>query len=250
MKILLLEDDAELARFIAKGLRERGYVVEHAVDGREGLFIATEQAFDLIVTDRMMPHLDGLSILQLLRQKGVDTPVIVLSALGSIDDRVKGLQAGGDDYLVKPFAFAELLARIEALLRRRTSAAPAAGGAGAVGSGAGYGASGALPSLTLLRVGPLELDALSRRVTREGRPIELTAREFQLLEFLMRRAGQVVTRTMLLEGVWDFHFDPQTNVIDVHISRLRTAIDRGFERRLLHTIRGAGYMIRESDPAF
>ena len=222
MHVLLIEDDTEAARFLVKGLRESGYSVDHAADGREGLFRATEGQFDLVVTDRMLPHIDGLAIIELMRRKGLTTPVLVLSALGSVDDRVKGLKAGGDDYLTKPFAFAELLARIEALLRRRSSA----------------------PQATRLQVEDLELDLLARRVTRGGREIELTARELKLLEFLMRRAGQVVTRTMLLEGVWDLHFDPQSNLIDVHISRLRQAIDRGSDHPLIHTVRGSGYVLR------
>jgi two-component system OmpR family response regulator len=226
VQILLVEDDAEAARHVGNGLREAGYAVHHCSDGREGLFAATETRFDLLIVDRMLPHLDGLSIVSLLRQKGVHTPVLVLSALGTIDNRVEGLRAGGDDYLIKPFAFAELLARIEALLRR---------------------ASGEIQRVGLLRVADLELNVLARRVTRAGREIVLTAKEFQLLEFLMRRVGQVVTRTMLLEAVWNLHFDPQTNLIDVHVSRLRHAVDRGYERPLLHTIRGAGYMIRDRD---
>jgi len=223
--ILLIEDDIEAAKFLVKGLRESGYSVDHAPDGREGLFRATEGQFDLVVTDRMLPHLDGLTVIQLMRRKGITTPVLVLSALGSVDDRVRGLKAGGDDYLTKPFAFVELLARIEALTRRRTSAADA----------------------TKLKVADLDFDLLARRVTRGGREIELTARELKLLEFLMRRAGQVVTRTMLLEGVWDLHFDPQSNLIDVHISRLRQAIDRGADRQLIHTVRGSGYVLRAED---
>ena len=223
--ILLIEDDTEAAKFLVKGLRESGYSVDHAADGREGLFRATEGQFDLVVTDRMLPHIDGLAIIQIMRQKGVTTPVLVLSALGSVDDRVKGLKAGGDDYLTKPFAFIELLARIEALSRRRSST----------------------PDATKLKVADLDFDLLARRVTRNGREIELTARELKLLEFLMRRAGQVVTRTMLLEGVWDLHFDPQSNLIDVHISRLRQAIDRGSDRQLIHTVRGSGYVLRSED---
>ena len=222
MHLLLIEDDTEAARFLVKGLRESGYSVDHAADGREGLFRATEGQFDLVVTDRMLPHIDGLAIIELMRRKGLATPVLVLSALGGVDDRVRGLKAGGDDYLTKPFAFAELLARIEALLRRRSSA----------------------PQATRLKVEDLELDLLARRVTRAGREVELTARELKLLEFLMRRAGQVVTRTMLLEGVWDLHFDPQSNLIDVHISRLRQAIDRGSDHPLIHTVRGSGYVLR------
>ncbi|MFT3906601.1 MAG: response regulator transcription factor [Steroidobacteraceae bacterium] len=224
MQILLIEDDLEAARHLVKGLREAGYTVQHCADGREGLFVATESRFDLLIVDRMLPHMDGLAIISLLRKQGSQTPVLVLSALGTVDDRVEGLRAGGDDYLIKPFAFAELLARIEALMRR---------------------ASGEIQHVGLLRVADLELNVLARRVTRAGREIALTAKEFQLLEFLMRRAGQVVTRTMLLEGVWNLHFDPQTNLIDVHVSRLRQAVDRGFEKPLLHTVRGAGYVVRE-----
>jgi two-component system OmpR family response regulator len=220
--VLLIEDDTEAARFLVKGLQESGYTVDHAADGRDGLFRATEGQFDLVVTDRMLPHLDGLAVIEHMRSKGLTTPVLVLSALGSVDDRVTGLKAGGDDYLTKPFAFAELLARIEALLRRRSSA----------------------PQATRLKVEDLEFDLLARRVTRAGREIELTARELKLLEFLMRRAGQLVTRTMLLEGVWDLHFDPQSNLIDVHISRLRQAIDRGSDHPLIHTVRGSGYVLR------
>ena len=226
MHILLIEDDAEAAEFLVKGLRESGYDVSPAQDGHEGLVRATEGQFDLVVTDRMLPQVDGLAIIQLMRQKGISTPVLVLSALGTVDDRVRGLKAGGDDYLTKPFAFAELLARIEALLRRSSSAAEA----------------------TKLKVADLELDLLARRVVRGGREIDLTARELKLLEFLMRHVGQVVTRTMLLEGVWDLHFDPQSNLIDVHISRLRHAVDKGSENPLIHTIRGSGYTLRADEP--
>jgi len=220
--VLLIEDDHEAARLLVKGLRESGYTVDHAADGREGLSRGSEGQFDLIITDRMLPESDGLTVIEQLREKGINTPVLVLSALGSVDDRIKGLKAGGDDYLTKPFAFAELLARIEALLRRRPNAA----------------------HTTRLKVEDLEFDLLARRVTRGGRELELTARELKLLEFLMRRAGQVVTRTMLLEGVWDLHFDPQSNLIDVHISRLRQAIDRGTDHPLIHTVRGSGYVLR------
>jgi two-component system OmpR family response regulator len=223
MKLLLIEDDRDAAGYLVKALAEAGYQVDHAADGREGLFLATERGYDVIVADRMLPHLDGLTIIEVLRKQGNRTPVLILSALGSVDQRVEGLRAGGDDYLTKPFALSELLARIEALLRR-----------GQVAPG---------PE-TRLKVADLEMDLLSRTVTRAGRRVELTAREFQLLEFLLRRAGQVVTRTMLLEGVWDLHFDPQTNVIDVHMSRLRQAIDKGHDRPLLHTVRGAGYTVR------
>jgi len=222
MHILLIEDDTEAATFLVKGLRESGYAVDHAGDGREGLFRATEGVYDLVVTDRMLPSVDGLTIIQLMRHKAVTTPVLVLSALGTVDDRIRGLKAGGDDYLTKPFAFAELLARIEALLRR----------------------SSVTSETTRLKVADLELDLLARRVTRAGREIELTTRELKLLEFLMRHAGQLVTRTMLLEGVWDLHFDPQSNLIDVHISRLRQAIDRGADHPLIHTVRGSGYVLR------
>ncbi|MCB1623026.1 MAG: response regulator transcription factor [Pseudomonadales bacterium] len=225
MKLLLIEDDAEAARFLSKGLRESGYCVEHSLDGRDGLFRATEEPYDLIIADRQLPYLDGLSIIELLRRNGNRTPVLILSALGTVEDRVAGLKAGSDDYLTKPFAFSELLARIEALLRRGQTNT----------------------QLTRLQLADLEVNLLSRRVQRAGRAIELTAKEFQILEFLLRHAGQVVTRTMLLEGVWDLHFDPQTNVIDVHMSRLRNAIDKGHTRALVHTIRGAGYVLRE-DP--
>ena len=222
MHVLLIEDDTEAARFLVKGLRESGFSVEHAADGRTGLAQALAGAFDVIITDRMLPHLDGLAVIAALRAKAVATPVLVLSALGGVDDRVRGLKAGGDDYLTKPFAFAELLARIEALLRRHAGSA----------------------HTTRLKVEDLELDLLARRVTRGGRELDLTARELKLLEYLMRRAGQVVTRTMLLEGVWDLHFDPQSNLIDVHISRLRQAIDRGSDHALIHTVRGTGYVLR------
>jgi two-component system OmpR family response regulator len=220
--VLLIEDDTEAARFLVKGLRESGYTVEHAADGRAGLTQTSSGQFDLVITDRMLPHVDGLTVIEAMRAKGIATPVLVLSALGGVDDRVRGLKAGGDDYLTKPFAFAELLARIEALLRRHPSA----------------------PHSTRLKVEDLEFDLIARRVTRAGRELDLTARELKLLEYLMRRAGQVVTRTMLLEGVWDLHFDPQSNLIDVHISRLRQAIDRGTDQPLIHTVRGTGYVLR------
>jgi two-component system OmpR family response regulator len=223
VRLLLIEDDEEAAHFILKGLRESGYTVDHSADGRDGLFRATETDYDVIITDRMLPHLDGLTIVQLLRQQGRTAPVLVLSALGTVDDRVKGLKAGGDDYLTKPFAFAELLARVEALLRRKSGP----------------------QATTVLRVGDLELDLLGRRATRANKELDLTAREFTLLEYLVRRTGQVVTRTMLLEGVWDLQFDPQTNLVDVHISRLRQAVDKGFDKPLIHTVRGAGYVVRD-----
>jgi two-component system OmpR family response regulator len=223
MRLLLIEDDTEASDYLARALGESGYEVEVAADGRVGRERALAGTHDLIIADRNLPHVDGLTIVQNLRTAGSSVPVLVLSALGSVDDRIEGLRAGGDDYLIKPFAFEELLARIEALLRR------------------GQGAT----VLTRLKVADLEVDLLGRTVTRAGKPIDLTAKEFQLLEYLMRRQGQVVTRSMLLEGVWDLHFDPQTNIIDVHMSRLRAAVDRDFPRSLIHTVRGAGYVLRE-----
>ena len=225
MRFLLIEDDPQTSRFIRKGLEETGHVVDHAGDGKQGLLLALDADHDAVVVDRMLPGLDGLSIVRSLRAAGRTTPVLVLSALGEVDDRVEGLRAGGDDYLVKPFALVELSARLDALLRR------------------GGGAGGAAPA-TRLAVSDLEMDLLARTVKRAGRDIELKPREFRLLEHLMRHAGQVVTRTMLLEAVWDYHFDPQTNVIDVHVSRLRRRIDRDFSAPLIHTVRGAGYVIR------
>jgi len=224
MRLLLIEDDLQAAEYLVKGLRENGYSLEHSADGRDGLNKATQQRFDVIIADRQLPWLDGLSIIGALRQKGDHTPVLILSALGTVDDRVHGLKAGGDDYLTKPFALTELLARIEALSRR---------------------SSAATTEVTRLQVADLEMDLLARRVVRAGRNIDLTAKEFQLLEYLMRRPGQIVTRTMLLEGVWNLHFDPQTNIIDVHMSRLRNAIDKGFTRPLIHTVRGAGYVLSD-----
>ncbi|WP_293853508.1 response regulator transcription factor [uncultured Alsobacter sp.] len=224
MKLLIVEDDKEAAAYLVKAFRETGHVADTAADGLDGYAMAREGAYDVLIIDRMLPKLDGLSLIHGLREQKVETPVLILSALGQVDDRVKGLRAGGDDYLAKPYAFSELLARVEVLARRRR-AGPA--------------------EETLYRVGDLELDRLARRVTREGKPIDLQPREFRLLEYLMRHAGQVVTRTMLLENVWDYHFDPQTNVIDVHLSRLRGKIDKGFDRPLIHTVRGAGYMVRD-----
>jgi two-component system OmpR family response regulator len=225
MRLLLIEDDLEAAEYLAKGLKEHGYHVEHSADAREGLELATRGGWDVIIADRQLPHGDGLEIIQTLRERGDHTPVLILSALGTVDDRVHGLRAGGDDYLTKPFALAELIARIEALRRRASTANEA----------------------TRLRVGDLELDLISRRVTRGATTVELTNKEFQLLEYLMRRPGQVVTRTMLLEGVWNLHFDPQTNIVDVHMSRLRNAVDKGHPKQLIHTVRGAGYVLRDSD---
>jgi two-component system OmpR family response regulator len=226
MRILVIEDDADTARFIAKGLVEAGHTVDQAVEGKQGLFLATTEHYDAIVLDRMLPQVEGLTILRTMRASDIDTPVLILSALGEVEDRVAGLRAGSDDYLVKPFSMTELIARLEALTRR------SAGGSGA-------------PE-TVLRVADLELDRLQRTVRRSDRTIDLQPKEFQLLEFLMRHAGQVVTRTMLLEGVWDYHFDPQTNVIDVHVSRLRSKIDKGAAEPLLHTVRGAGYRLGPS----
>jgi two-component system OmpR family response regulator len=222
MRLLIIEDDRDAADYLVKAFREVGHVAEHAADGEEGLALASDGGYDVLIVDRMLPKRDGLSVIGALRDKGIATPALILSALGQVDDRVKGLRAGGDDYLVKPYSLAELLARLEVLGRRR----------------------GAREE-TVYRVADLELDRLSHRVTRGKEEIMLQPREFRLLEYLMRHAGQVVTRTMLLENVWDYHFDPQTNVIDVHISRLRSKIDKGFTLPLLHTIRGAGYMIRD-----
>jgi len=222
MRVLVVEDDRETAHFLEKALKESGHSSVVAHDGEDGLAAAREGSFDVLIIDRMLPKIDGLSLVRQLRSEGNRTPVLILSALGEVDDKVKGLRAGGDDYLTKPYAFSELLARIEALARR---AEPQ-------------------EEPTKYVVGDLVLDRLSHRVTRAGEPINLQPREFRLLEYLMRHAGQVVTRTMLLENVWDYHFDPQTNVIDVHISRLRSKIDKNFEESLLHTVRGAGYMIR------
>ncbi|MGE5506682.1 MAG: winged helix-turn-helix domain-containing protein [Actinomycetota bacterium] len=222
MRILVIEDDAEAAAYMAKGLREAGHTVDHAASGTDGLFLATSERYDVMVVDRMLPGLDGLAIIQAIRASGNATPVLILSALGKVDDRVRGLKAGGDDYLVKPYAFAELMARIEALVRRGATAQPD----------------------TRLKVEDLEMDLLARTVSRGGRDIDLQPREFRLLEYLMRHAGQVVTRTMLLENVWEYHFDPQTNLIDVHISRLRHKVDKDFDVPLIQTVRGAGYSLR------
>ncbi|GJE77791.1 winged helix-turn-helix domain-containing protein [Methylorubrum suomiense] len=229
MRLLIIEDDREAAAYLAKAFREAGHTVDQAADGLDGYALAREGAYDVLIVDRMLPKLDGLSLVRSLREQGIATPVLILSALGQVDDRVKGLRAGGDDYLPKPYAFSELLARTEVLARRQ------AGPAGAA-------------EPTAYRVGDLELDRLSHRVSRGGREILLQPREFRLLEYLMRYAGQVVTRTMLLENVWDYHFDPQTNVIDVHVSRLRGKIDRGFDRPMIHTVRGAGYVVRTEEP--
>lgn len=224
MRVLLIEDDKETSQFLQKSLKESGHTADLAGDGETGLVMAEGGGYDVMIVDRMLPRLDGLTLVKQLRAQGNRTPVLFLSALGEVDDRVKGLRAGGDDYLSKPYAFSELLARTEVLARRKP-------------------ASNAAP--TTYRVGGLELDRLTHKAARDGKDIPLQPREFRLLEYLMRNAGQVVTRTMLLENVWDYHFDPQTNVIDVHVSRLRGKIDKGFDPPLLHTIRGAGYMIRD-----
>ncbi len=223
MRILVIEDDRETANYLVKAMGEAGHVADSAFDGEEGLARAKGEDYDVLVVDRMLPKRDGLSVISDLRSAGNQTPVLILSALGQVDDRVTGLRAGGDDYLPKPYAFSELLARIEVLGRR----------------------SAPKEAETVYRVADLELDRLARKVKRGGEPIILQPREFRLLEYLMKNAGTVVTRTMLLEKVWDYHFDPQTNVIDVHMSRLRAKIDKGFERPLLHTVRGSGYVMRD-----
>jgi two-component system OmpR family response regulator len=223
MRVLVIEDDRETAQFLQRSLKENGHMADIAGDGETGLALAREGGWDVLIVDRMLPRLDGLSVISTLRAEGSRTPVLILSALGEVDDRVRGLRAGGDDYLTKPYAYTELLARIEALARRPTPE----------------------EQVTRYTVGDLSLDRLSHKVARAGQAIVLQPREFRLLEYLMRNAGQVVTRTMLLQNVWDYYFDPQTNVIDVHISRLRGKIDKGFAKPLLHTLRGSGYMIRD-----
>ena len=222
MRILIIEDDKEAAQFLLKAFREAGHVVDHAADGLDGLGLATDGPYDVLIVDRMLPKMDGLSLIAALRKQGNHVPALILSALGHVDDRVTGLRAGGDDYLPKPYSFSELLARVEVLARRN----------------------GTEPTETVYRVGDLRLDRLSHQVFRGDEEIILQPREYRLLEYLMKNAGQVVTRTMLLEHVWDYHFDPQTNVIDVHMSRLRAKIDKGQSTPMLHTVRGAGYMVR------
>jgi len=222
LKVLLVEDNERVTQFVIKGLKESGHTADHAANGRDGMFLAASEPYDVIIMDRMLPgDVDGLAIIEALRNAGKQTPILVLSALSDVDERIRGLRSGGDDYLTKPFAFGELLARLDALTRR------------AQGEGA----------QTKLEVGDLRVDLLTRKVTRGDRAIQLQPREFKLLEYLMRHADQVVTRTMLLENVWDYHFDPQTNVVDVHISKLRQKIDAEFERPLLRTVRNAGYMV-------
>jgi two-component system OmpR family response regulator len=225
MKLLIVEDDREAAGYLKRALSEAGHAVDYAASGRDGLMLAAGETYDVAILDRMLPEIDGLAILRTIRAAGVKTPVLLLTALGGIDDRVEGLNAGGDDYLVKPFTFAELLARVNALARRPPPQ----------------------QQRTELCVADLKLDLLKRMVTRAGQRIELQPREFQLLEYLLRHAGRVVTRTMLLESIWDFHFDPKTNIVETHISRLRGKIDRGHVHELIHTVRGAGYVLREPD---
>jgi len=222
MHVLVVEDDERVADHIVKGLKSEGWLVDHIADGRQALFQVAAETYDVIVLDRMLPNVDGLKILQTMRASGDSTPVLILSALGDVDNRVKGLRAGGDDYLAKPFAFSELLARVEALSRRK----------------------GVVQETTELSLADLEMNLLTRAVTRRGQPIELTTREFSLLEYLLRNAGRVVSRSMLLEAVWDYNFDPQTNIIDQHVSRLRQKIDRDFDPPLLQTVRGMGYSLR------
>jgi two-component system OmpR family response regulator len=222
MKVLLIEDDRETSAYVARGLREEGHVVDLAATGRDGLFLATEGGHDVLIVDRMLPGLDGIGLVQALRGTGVKAPVLFLTALGGVGDRVRGLEAGGDDYLVKPFAFAELLARVNALARRPPLS----------------------DTPTMLKAGDLEMDLLGRTVTRGGRTIDLQPREFQLLAFLMRNLDRVVTRTMLLEAVWDFHFDPKTNIVESHISRLRSKLSQYGGAELIHTVRGSGYALR------
>ena len=222
MRALLVEDDATIAEFVARGLREAGFAVDHFADGEAGLIAALDQPYDTAIVDLMLPKRDGLSLIEELRRRGVATPVLILSARRSVDDRVRGLQTGGDDYLTKPFAFSELLARVQALVRRASRT----------------------PEPTTLTVADLVLDLLSRRVTRAGRVIDVRPREFALLEYLMRNAGRVVSKTMILSHVWEYNFDPQTNIVDVLVSRLRDKIDKPFETKLLHTVRGVGYVLR------
>ncbi|MBU3737061.1 MAG: response regulator transcription factor [Methylobacterium sp.] len=226
MRYLVIEDDQEMSDYVCKGLVEGGHAVDRAMDGKDGLFLATTETYDAIVLDRMLPHLDGVTLLKTLRAGGNKTPVLILSALGSVQERVRGLNAGGDDYLAKPFSFDELVARLDAIVRRSRDQAS---------------------RLMQLQARDLVMDLLSRKVTRAGRELELLAREYQLLEFLLRHKGQVVTRTMLLENVWDYHFDPMTNVIDVHISRLRKKVDAGSATPLINTVKGAGYIIHNDD---
>ena len=224
MRILLVEDDIKIASFIVKGLKEAGFAVDHSNDGEDGLHLAVTEAYDALIIDLMLPKLDGLTLIENLRSRHINTPVIILSAKRSVDDRVKGLEKGGDDYLTKPFAFSELLARLQALIRR----------------------SGGITEPTKLKVGDLSLDLLTREVIRAGENIELQPREFALLEYLMRNAGRIVSRTMIMEHVWNYNFDPQTNVVEARMTRLRDKIDRSFDKKMIHTVRGVGYVIKET----
>ncbi len=224
MRILLVEDDVKIASFVEKGLRAAGYAIDHASDGETGLHLALSEPYDAAIVDIMLPKLNGLALIEQMRQKKLTTPVIILSAKGSVDDRIKGLQTGSDDYMTKPFSFSELLARVQALIRR----------------------AGGLSEPTQLAAGNLLMNLLTREVSREGRRIELQPIEFSLLEYLLRNAGRVVSKTMIMEHVWDYNFDPQTNVVEARISRLRDKIDRDFSKKLIHTIRGAGYVLREN----
>lgn len=225
MKILLIEDDADVAQHVSKSLKQHGHVVEHAADGRDGLMLAIGDRYEIMIVDRMLPGLDGLSLIKSVRSAKIGTPVLMLTTKGGIEDRVEGLEAGADDYLVKPFALAELVARVHALARRPAMA----------------------QEQTQLSVADLSLDLVKRAVTRAGKAVDLQPQEFKLLEYMMRHAGKAVTRTMLLENVWDFHFDPRTNIVETHMSRLRSKVDRGFEPELIETIRGVGYRLRAPD---
>ncbi len=223
MRLLIIEDDRRVAEFVAKGLRQEGFAVDHAMNGEDGLHLAVTEPYDVIIVDLMLPKLDGLTLIERLRAQKITTPILILSARESVDDRVRGLQAGGDDYLTKPFAFAELLARIQALIRRAN----------------------AIPEPMQLQVGDLHLDLAKRKAYRQGVPLELQTKEFSLLEYLMRNTGRIVSKTMIMEHVWDYNFDPQTNVVEARICRLRDKVDRPFGKKLIHTIRGAGYILEE-----
>jgi DNA-binding response OmpR family regulator len=225
MRLLLVEDDLKIASFISKGFRENGFALDHAIDGEDGLFLALNEPYDAAIVDIMLPRMDGLSLIEELRRKSINTPIIILSAKRSVDDRIKGIQTGGDDYLIKPFSFSELLVRVQALIRR----------------------SSGVPEPNLLKAGNLSMNIITREITREDKKIDLQPREFSLLEYLMRNKGRVVTKTMILEHIWDFSFDPQTNVVDVLVCRLRNKVDKDFKQKLIYTIRGIGYVIKEDE---
>lgn len=225
MRILIVEDDEKIASFVAKGLRESGFAVDHVTNAEEGLALSSTVPYDAAIVDILLPGIDGLSMIRHMRTRGINTPVIILSAKRSVEDRVRGLQTGGDDYLVKPFSFSELLARVQVLLRRTTASR----------------------ETTVLEFGGIRLDLLRREVFRDGKRIELKPKEFSLLEYLMRNSGRVVTRAMIMEHLWNYDFDPQTNVVDVLVCRLRDRIDRGFDRKLMHTLRGVGYVLKEPE---